>query len=67
MNSSEPNIAQDQSPKVLTDESVDWAKETHKEFGDRLVKSIIEGMEGARRDGDLIQGKRRRRINWLYI
>ena len=22
---------------------------------------------GARRDGDLIQGKRRRRINWLYI
>jgi hypothetical protein len=45
MNSSEPNIAQDQSPKVLTDESVDWAKETHKEFGDRLVKSIIEGMD----------------------
>ena len=44
MNSSEPNTAQDESPKVLSTESVDWANESHKEFGDRIVKSMIEGL-----------------------
>jgi hypothetical protein len=44
MNSSEPNIARDESPNVLTTKSGDFANETHKEFGDRLVKSMIEGL-----------------------
>jgi uncharacterized small protein (DUF1192 family) len=44
MNFSEPNTAQDESPKVLTTESVDWANETHKEFSDRIVKLAIEGL-----------------------
>jgi hypothetical protein len=44
MNSSELNIAQGESPKVLTTESADFANETHEEFSDRLVKSMIEGL-----------------------
>jgi hypothetical protein len=44
MSFSEPNSAQDESPKVHTAESVDWANETHKEFGDRIVKLAIEGL-----------------------
>jgi hypothetical protein len=44
MESSQPNTAQDESPKVRMTESVDWANETHKEFGDRIVKLAIEGL-----------------------
>lgn len=35
---------QDESPKVLTTESVDWANETNEEFSDRIVKLAIEGL-----------------------
>ena len=44
MRSSEPNIAQDDSQKARTAESVDWANETNKEFSDRITKLAIEGL-----------------------
>ena len=50
MTSSNPNIRQAASPDPSTTESPAWANETHKEFGDRIVKNAIEGLNRLSRE-----------------